>query len=60
MVVVSALQRGDVQAAYEMSAVSSQMPLETYKAVIVDGEDYAPLSDGSLHLQMRCRRGTHI
>ena len=30
-----------------MSAVSSQMPLETYKAVIVDGEDYAPLSDGS-------------
>jgi hypothetical protein len=46
--VVAALQRGDVQAAYEMSAVSSQMPLDTYKAVIVDGADYAPLSDGSL------------
>ena len=49
--VVAALQRGDVQAAYEMSAVSSQMPLETYKAVIVDGEDYAPLSDGSLAVE---------
>jgi iron complex transport system substrate-binding protein len=49
--VVAALQRGDVQAAYEMSAVSSQMPLDTYKAVIVDGEDYAALSDGSLSVE---------
>ena len=49
--VVDALQRGDVQAAYEMSAASSQMPLETYKAVIVDGEDYAPLSDDSLAVE---------
>jgi hypothetical protein len=45
--VVAALQRGDVAAAYEMSAVSAQMPLETYKAAIVDGEDFAPLSDGT-------------
>ena len=46
--VVAALQRGDVDAAHALSAVSAHMSVSACRAVIVDGEDYAPLSDGGL------------
>jgi hypothetical protein len=42
--VLAALQHGDVEAAHARSLVSAQMSVATYRKVIVDGEDYRPLS----------------